>query len=202
MASAKVVEQFRCERFVHTLDGEDVEGKRHGSLTTVIGKLAKEKHDGPGRLRIETRGGLVEEYEESRFRSELDSDRETLPLFDVETHSNFSDESLGVSLHLEQLDDLFDVFELLRVRGGARLPQERAEAQRLPNSSRRHVHILLLTVTRLTLERDQQGLSGDEHGACNDASVDTLREDVAVEHLRETRLESGVCWQPMFATAD
>jgi hypothetical protein len=34
---------------------------------TVVGKLAKELHDGPGRLRVKTRGRLVQEQEELRL---------------------------------------------------------------------------------------------------------------------------------------
>lgn len=78
----------------------------------MISELAEEKHDGPGGLRVETRRGLVEEDEEGGLGSEFDTDRETLPLLHVETYADFSYERFSVSLHLEELDDLFDVCEL------------------------------------------------------------------------------------------
>jgi len=90
-------------------------------------------------LRVESGSRFIEEDEESGFGSEFDTDRETFPLFDVETHTDFSDESFRVSLHFEKLDDLFDVFELLGLGSSARLPQESAELKGLANSSSGHV---------------------------------------------------------------
>jgi hypothetical protein len=121
----------------------------------VIGKLAKKKHDRPRRLRIETGSRFVEEDEESGLGSEFYTDSETFPLFDVETHPDFSDQSFGVSLHFEEFDDFFHVFEFLGLGSGTRLAEESTEDKRLTNSRSCHVSILLLAVTGLTLERDR-----------------------------------------------
>ena len=52
---------------------------------SIIGKFAKEGNDGPGGLRVETRGWLVQEEKKSWLGGELDSDGEELALLYVES---------------------------------------------------------------------------------------------------------------------
>jgi len=53
------------------------------SLAAVL-ELLHEIADGPGSLRVQSRGGFVEEEKEFRLGGELDSDGETFALFNVQ----------------------------------------------------------------------------------------------------------------------
>ena len=156
----------------------------------VVGELAEEEHDRPRRLRVETRGRLVEEDEEGGLGGELDADREALALLDVEAHADLADERLGVRLHLEELDDLLDVGELLGLGRRARLTEEGREDEGLAHRRRRHVRVLLLAVARLALERLRERLAVDEHVARDDTDADALSEDVC-----EARREREWGWR-------
>lgn len=51
----------------------------------VFGQLSKEEKNVPGGLRVETRGGFVEEKQKGRLGYELNTNGETLSLFNIET---------------------------------------------------------------------------------------------------------------------
>ena len=87
-----------------------VDGAENG--LAGVGELAEEDADSPGRLGIQTRGGLVEEEKELGFRYELNANREQLALFNVETFAGNTDNGIGVVFHAEHLDDLFHVVVL------------------------------------------------------------------------------------------
>lgn len=152
---------------------------------SVVCELAKEEHDRPRRLRVETGGRLVEEDEERRLGGELDGDGETLALLDIETHADLANERLGVRLHLEQLDDLVDVGELLGLGRRAWLTEQGREDEGLADRRGSHVRVLLLDVSGLALERERQRLAVDEHVARDDTDADALSEDVCATTQRE-----------------
>lgn len=77
-----------------------MDGSEDG-LSSLVGELAEELEDGPGRLGVESGGGFVEEDEEGGLGGEFDSDGETLALLDVESLSDVADDGLGVAVHLE-----------------------------------------------------------------------------------------------------
>lgn len=52
---------------------------------TVFGQLSKEEKNVPGGLRVETRGGFVEEKQKGRLGYELNTNGEPLSLFNIET---------------------------------------------------------------------------------------------------------------------
>lgn len=77
-----------------------MDGSEDG-LSSLVGELAEELEDGPGRLGVESGGGFVEEDEECGLGGEFDSDGQTLALLDVESLSDVADDGLGVAVHLE-----------------------------------------------------------------------------------------------------
>lgn len=145
---------------------------------SVVRELAQQEHDRPRRLRVETRSRLVEEDEQGRLGDQLDTDSETLALLDVETHADFADDRLRVRFHLEELDDLLDKLELLRLRDRARLTKQCRELKGLADGGGRHVDVLLLYVAGLALERKREWLRIDEEVTSDHASVDALSENV------------------------
>lgn len=52
---------------------------------TVFGQLSKEEKNVPRGLRVETRGGFVEEKQKGRLGYELNTNGEALSLFNIET---------------------------------------------------------------------------------------------------------------------
>jgi hypothetical protein len=52
---------------------------------TVLGQGVNQIENGPGSLRVETRGRLIQEQKQLGLGSKLDTDSQTLTLLDVET---------------------------------------------------------------------------------------------------------------------
>lgn len=88
--------------------------------------------------------GLVEEDEKSGLGGEFHGDSEALALLDVESHTDLTDESLGVGLHLEQGDDLLDVGELVGVGRRSGLTKACREDERLADGGGDEMSVLLL----------------------------------------------------------
>lgn len=144
----------------------------------VVLQFLEQVQDGPRGLRVQAGGGFVQEEQELGLRGELDADGEALPLLDVEALPGDADDGVGVLGHLEQLDDLVDVRQLLlagHVRG---LAEQGAEVERLADGRRLEVEVLLLDVARLALEGLVALEAVDQHLTRDDAHGHARREDV------------------------
>ena len=168
---------------------------------SAVGQLAKESNDVERRLSIQARRWLVptiksvseggrggeEEYLQEKqqfgFRSELDTDRDTLPRFDTETESWESNDAVRVVLELEECEDVLDVGVLLGFRHTRRLSKVRAEAECLSDGRGRFVRVLLLGVSCRSLEVGTEFRSTDEKISGNDADVLSTG-----EHIEKRRL--------------
>jgi hypothetical protein len=91
-----------------------VDGAKN-SLAILL-QLVQEIQNSPGGLRVQSRGGLVQEEKKSRLSSQFDTDSETLSLFDVETFAGDTDDGVSVLCHIQKLDNLLYVFDLLLTR--------------------------------------------------------------------------------------
>jgi hypothetical protein len=120
----------------------------------VIRELSEQSADRPRSLGVKTRGWFIEEEEESRLRSKLNTNSEALSLFNIETCCSLvegpnyfahfktrenvkrtftrnSNNGIGIGFHLQDLDNLIDIRNLLVVRGRLRLTENGAECQSL-----------------------------------------------------------------------
>lgn len=93
-----------------------------------LGEFLEKVQDDPGGLRVEARCRLVHEQQKRRLCRELDANSEALALFDVEPFAGHADDGIGIVLHIEQLDNLVHVGELLLARHMAWLTEQGAEA--------------------------------------------------------------------------
>ena len=116
-----------------------VDGAQHG--LAGVGELAEEDADGPGALRVEAAGGLVEEEEQLGLGDELDADGEELALLDVEALAGYADDGVGVLFHAEHLDDFLDELELFLFADGLGAAQHGAEAEGFADRGRVEVEI-------------------------------------------------------------
>ena len=151
----------------------------------ALGELFEEIKNSPGSLGVKTGSGLVDEEQQRRLSSKFDTDSKTLSLFDVQTFAGNTDDSIGILFHVEQLDDLVDVGELLFARDMSGLAEESAKVERFADGSGLEVEILLLDVTGLALERGITGVAVDKHGTGNDTHGNSIGQ--AVEQSRLTR---------------
>ena len=151
-------------------------------------ELLEELDDRPGRLCVEAGRGLVKEQKQTRLRGQLHTNRETLALLHIETLANLTDERLGERLHLKELNNRLDIVETLLLRSLTRLAQQGRELQRLAHRLLRQVHVLLLAVARVRLERPGQRTTVHEKVSRYDADVGTLGQHVEQRRLAGTTL--------------
>ncbi|TFA97843.1 hypothetical protein CCMA1212_010383 [Trichoderma ghanense] len=149
-----------------------------------LGELFQQVEDGPGRLRVEARGRLVDEQQQWWLCSEFDAYRQPLPLFDIQPLAQHADDGVRILLHVQQLDDLVDIRQLLGPRRARGLAQQSAELERLADRRRLEMEVLLLHVSRLALERVVPDLAVHQHLARDDAHGDAVGQ--AVEQRRFT----------------
>src|SRR5689334_8659864 len=128
-----------------------------------LGQLLQKIENGPGGLRVETRSGLVDEKQQRGLGSEFDTDGKTLSLLNVESFTGNADDGIGIFLHVQQLDNLLDVRELLLLGDVGGLTENGAEVESLSDGGRLQVEILLLNVTGLALEGHVSGMTIDQH---------------------------------------
>lgn len=67
----------------------------------VLLQLLEKIENGPGRLRIETGSGFIQEQQQLWLRGQLDANGESLSLLDVETFAGHADNRIGVLVHVE-----------------------------------------------------------------------------------------------------
>ncbi|KAF1738372.1 hypothetical protein CRV24_000297 [Beauveria bassiana] len=137
-------------------------------------ELAQEADNGKGRLGVEPGRGLVEEEQQRRLGGELDANGQPLLLLDAEGEDN------GVldGLHLEQVDNLVDVGNLVLARRVPALAEERGELERLADRGGLFVQVHLLDEAGAALKVGGQGGAVDEHAAFHDADGLALGERV------------------------
>ncbi|CAK5272255.1 unnamed protein product [Mycena citricolor] len=153
-----------------------MDGRQDG--LTVIGKLAHQLTDRPGRLRVETTRGLVEEHQKLRLGHQFDGDGQPLTLLHVQTLARDTDQGSGIGLHFQQLDDLIHVRQLLSLGDRFVLTEHGAEFERLPDSGSSQVQILLLDIACLALERLIPFPAIDKHLARHDSYRNTSSENI------------------------
>ena len=68
---------------------------------TLRRKLLQETHNRPRRLCVQTRRRLVQEKQKTRLRRQLDADRETLPLLNIQTFAVIANNGFRKTLHLQ-----------------------------------------------------------------------------------------------------
>jgi hypothetical protein len=161
-----------------------VDGAQDG--LTGSGELLEEANDVVGRLTIETTGRLVEEQQELRLGSELDTDGKTLPGLDTKTIAGETNHRVGNVLHLEQLQDLFNVVVLLALWHIMGLAEVSREPKGLADGASPLVHILLLDVGGTTLEVDAGWAASDESITADDTDGLTVGEDIEESGLSGT----------------
>lgn len=89
------------------------------------------------------------------------------------TFTGYTDNSISIRFHAQQLDDLFDVVQLLLTRNMGRLTEDSTEAECFTDGGRVQVEILLLDITGLTLEGLVAGAAIDKHLTRNNTHGDT-----------------------------
>ena len=141
---------------------------------SVVSKCPEEAHDTPSALRVQSGGRLVQEQKKLRLRCELDSDRQSLPLFATQCPNN----GIGILLQTTHQETFLDI-GLLLCRGNIlRLTKNGREKDCLADGRSGLVRIQLLTVTGLGLKVCREGLTVHEHIPSNDADRRALSEDV------------------------
>lgn len=163
-------------------DGRGLVDGAQDSLA-VAGELLHEVADGPRCLTVETGRGLVEEEQQLGTGSELDTDRQTLALLDVETLTGDTDDGVRVLLHVQEVDDGVDVGELLGLGVVRGLAEEGAEGEGFADGRGVDVDVLLLDVAGLALEGEIAGVAVDAHVA-----ADNTHRHTAGEHVEKSRL--------------
>lgn len=94
------------------------------------------------------------------------------------TSTWYTNDSVGVRIHLQKLQNLFHILELLLLANMIRLSKESAETKGFSNSTSLEVKILLLDIASLSLERDVSLLPVNEHLTSNCTHGNTRRQDV------------------------
>ena len=153
---------------------------------TALGELLKEIQNSPRSLRVETGSRLVNEEKKRRLGSKFDADCKTLPLLDVQAFTRDTNDGVGVLLHVEELNNLIDVSELLGAGNMGGLAEESTEVQGLTDGGGFEMEILLLNVTGLALEGGVAGLAINQHLTGDDTNVDTVSETVEKRGLTGT----------------
>ena len=141
---------------------------------SVISQGPEEAHNSPSTLRIQSGRRLVQEQEEFRFGSELDGDRQSLPVLDTQG----TDNGIPVLLQAAHQETLLDVRLLFGHRYFWGLTKNGREEDRLADGRSGLVSVHLLAVPSLGLEIHRQGLAVHEPIASNDADIRALGEDV------------------------
>ncbi|PMB73704.1 hypothetical protein BM221_001128 [Beauveria bassiana] len=137
-------------------------------------ELAQEADNGKGRLGVEPGRGLVEEEQQRRLGGELDANGQPLLLLDAEGE----DDGVLDGLHLEQVNNLVDVGNLVLARRVPALAEERGELERLADRGGLFVQIHLLDEAGAALKVGGQGGAVDEHAAFHNADGLALGERV------------------------
>ena len=178
-------EEQQAVELLHQHGGRLVDGAEDG--LAVVGKFTHERADGPGGLRVKTRSRFVEEEQQVRFGSDLNADGQTLALFNVETFTEDTDNSISVLLHAQHFDHLIDVCNLLSTRDVSWLPEQSGESQSLTDSADLEVEVLLLHVTGLALKGIIAQAAVDEHLAGDHAHSHTIGQDIEKSGLTSAR---------------
>jgi len=112
------------EKTIETLEqhGRRLVNSAENGLTG-LGKLLHQIADSPGGLRVETGGRFVQEEKELRLSSKLNTDSQTLTLLNVETFTRHTNNGISVFFHVQELDNLIDIVELLLTRDVGRLAE-------------------------------------------------------------------------------
>jgi hypothetical protein len=114
---------------------------------TVLLQLVQEIENSPRGLRVQSRGGFVQEEKKSRLSSQFHTDGKTLALLNVETFTGDTDDGISVFSHLQKLDNLLDVFDLLLTRDVCGLTEDGGEGEGFTDGRGGEMEILLLSVT-------------------------------------------------------
>lgn len=110
-----------------------VDGTQDG--LSALGEFLKKIKDSPACLRIQTRGRLVDEQQQRRLRGQFDTDSQSLTLLDVETLTGHTDDGVSVLVHIQQLDNLIDVSELLLTGDMSGLAEQSTKVECLTDGS-------------------------------------------------------------------
>ncbi|KAI6753414.1 hypothetical protein HG531_005583 [Fusarium graminearum] len=137
-------------------------------------QLLEKIQNSPRGLRVETRGRLINEQQQRRLGSKFDTDSKTLTLLDVETFTRNTNDSVGIFFHIEQLDDLLDIIELLLLGDVSGLAEEGTEVEGFSDGGSLEMQILLLDVTGLALEGHVSRFTVNQHLACDDTHRNIL----------------------------
>ena len=153
----------------------------------VLLQLVQKIKNSPRGLRVETGSRLVQEEKQGRLGSQLDTNSKTLALFNVETFARYTDDSIGVLIHIKELNDFADVFNFLLTRNVGGLTEEGGEGESFTDGRSGQVQILLLSVTGLALERLVTGDAVNQHLTTDDTHGSTSSQDVKQSSLTSTR---------------
>ena len=146
---------------------------------SIVSKCPEEAHDTPSALRVQSGGRLVQEQEKLRLRCELDSDRQSLPLFATQCPNN----GIGILLQTTHQETFLNI-GLLLCRGHIlRLTKNSREKDCLADGRGGLMRIHLLTVPGLGLEVCRGGLAVHEHIPSHDADGRAFGEDVQKRRL-------------------
>lgn len=131
---------------------------------------------------------MVRRFRCSTLRPEIESEHARI-LKDKEqpTSTRYTNDSIGVRIHLQKLQDLFHILKLLLLADVIRLPKENAETKGFSNGAGLEVEILLLDITSLSLERDVSLLTVNEHLTSNYTHSNTGGQDVKQRGFTGTR---------------
>ncbi|GJD00062.1 X-linked retinitis pigmentosa GTPase regulator isoform X1 [Colletotrichum higginsianum] len=132
-----------------------------------------------------------------------------LPLLDVEALARDADDGPGEGAHLEGVDDVLDVPQLLVTRCRGRLAEDGAELQGLADCCGLQVEVLLLDVAYLVLERRgvcwgavDEGLAADDaDGDAGCENVEERRLAGAGYALRKLKSSVDIIQEPAFSAS-
>jgi hypothetical protein len=104
-----------------------VDGAKNG--LAILLQLVQEIQNSPRGLRVQSRGRFVQEEKKSRLSSQFHTDSKTLSLLDVETFTGDTNDGISVFSHLQKLNDLLYVFDLLLTRDVGWLTENGGESK-------------------------------------------------------------------------
>ena len=137
-----------------------MDGAENGLTSSC--QFAKETDDVKSTLAVKTGSRFVQEQQQLRLSSQLDSDRYSLPLFNCKACFRVTNNGVGNIFHFEQRNNFLNVGVLLRLRCFVRLSEIRGESQSFANGLGTFVDIKLFSVTGTTLEVGARGSTIDE----------------------------------------
>ena len=130
---------------------------------SMIRQLPQEPNDVPRALTVETRGRFIQEQEQLRLASELNTNRQPFSCFNSKT----GDQSISEWLEFEEFDDFFHVSILLGYGNFAGLTQICRESHRFSNSRGALVNVHLFSYSEKLINLRRNSRNNERRTICS-----------------------------------